>query len=142
MKKIISFAFVLFLSTSYITPMFTLSRKCKNMSNITTQVAFSVSKASEEPKKGDIFRHYKGKLYEVIAPVARHSEDLSEVIVYKALYDSPEFGKNSVWVRPRAMFQEHVVVDGKKVLRFKKVDPSLDPVDPSYWMILSDSFSD
>src|SRR3989339_1700850 len=142
MKIIISLAFVLFLSTSSIKSMFSVCRKCKNMSDVTAKVAFSVLKSPQEPKKGDIFRHYKGKLYEVIAPVARHSEDLSEVIVYKALYNSPEFGKNSVWVRPRAMFQEDVVVDGKKVVRFKKVDPSdIDPLveDVSLWLTISDS---
>lgn len=142
MKKFISLAFVLFLSTLSIKSMFTACRKCKNMSSTTTQVAFSVLKDSQEPKKGEIFRHYKGKFYEVIAPVARHSEDLSEVIVYKALYNSPEFGKNSVWVRPLAMFQEHIVVDGKKVVRFKKVDPSdVDPLveDISLCLTISDS---
>lgn len=142
MKKIISLAFVLFLSTSSIESMFTACRKCKNMSDVTAKVAFSVFKTSEKPKKGDIFRHYKGKYYEIIAPVARHSEDLSEVIVYKALYNSPEFGNNSVWVRPLAMFQEDVVVDGKKVVRFEKVNPSeIDPLveDVSLWLAISDS---
>ncbi len=63
------------------------------------------------------YRHYKGKEYEVIG-VARHSETLEELVVYKALYTS-EFGKNSLWVRPKKMFLETVEVDGKKVPRFK-----------------------
>ena len=111
------------------------------MNRVAINVTYFTLKTSQEPKKGEIFRHYKGKLYEVIAPIAHHSEDLSKVIVYKALYNSPEFGKNSVWVRPLAMFQEHVIIDGKKVLRFEKVDPSIDPIDPvdiSLLMMLSD----
>ncbi|MFN5831238.1 MAG: DUF1653 domain-containing protein, partial [Bacteroidota bacterium] len=32
-----------------------------------------------------IYKHYKGKLYEVIGLV-RHSETLEEMILYKALY--------------------------------------------------------
>jgi cyclomaltodextrinase / maltogenic alpha-amylase / neopullulanase len=63
------------------------------------------------------YRHYKGNLYEVIG-VARHSETLEELVIYRALYDSPEFGKNALWARPKKMFLEDVLVDGKKVPRF------------------------
>jgi len=66
------------------------------------------------------YQHYKGKFYEVIG-VARHSETLEELVVYRALYDSKEFGKNALWVRPKKMFFESVIVDGKKVSRFKYV---------------------
>ena len=62
------------------------------------------------------YKHYKGKLYEVIG-VARHSETLEEMVVYKALYES-EFGKDTLWVRPKVMFLETVTVDGKEVPRF------------------------
>ncbi len=60
------------------------------------------------------YKHYKGKQYEVIG-VARHSETLENMVVYKALY-LPE-GEN-LWVRPLNMFMEEVEVDGKKVPRF------------------------
>jgi hypothetical protein len=63
------------------------------------------------------YRHYKGKDYEVIG-IARHSETLEEMVVYKALYES-EFGKDSLWVRPKAMFLQKVVVDGREVDRFE-----------------------
>jgi hypothetical protein len=67
--------------------------------------------------KTGIYRHYKGKNYEVVG-VARHSETLEEMVVYKALYES-EFGKDSLWVRPKMMFLEKVIHDGKEVDRFK-----------------------
>ncbi|MFC1727066.1 DUF1653 domain-containing protein [Patescibacteria group bacterium] len=63
-------------------------------------------------------QHYKGKLHEVIG-VARHSETLEELVVYKALYESKDFGKDALWVRPLKMFLEKVEVDGNKVPRFK-----------------------
>ena len=63
------------------------------------------------------YRHYKGQFYEVIG-VARHSETLEEMVVYRALYDSKEFGKKALWVRPKKIFLEQVVVDGKKIPRF------------------------
>jgi hypothetical protein len=66
------------------------------------------------------YKHYKGKFYEVIGSV-RHSETLEEMVLYKALYDAPEFGKDQLWVRPAKMFLEEVEVNGEKVKRFKKV---------------------
>jgi len=67
-------------------------------------------------KKG-IYRHFKGNLYEVLS-VVRHSETTKEMVLYKALYVSPEFGENTLWVRPINMFEEEVVKDGKKMKRF------------------------
>ena len=64
------------------------------------------------------YEHFKGKPYEVVG-VARHSETLEELVVYKALYDSKDFGKNSLWVRPKKMFFENVTIEGKEVPRFK-----------------------
>jgi len=58
------------------------------------------------------YRHYKGKL-------SKHSETLEEFVFYKALYDSEEFGKSAIWVRPKKMFMENVIVDGKSIPRFK-----------------------
>ncbi len=66
------------------------------------------------------YQHYKGGYYEVIG-IARHSETLEELVTYRALYDSEEFGKNALWVRPKSMFLENVNIDGKNVPRFKFV---------------------
>jgi len=66
------------------------------------------------------YKHYKGKFYEVIG-FARDSETLEELVVYKALYDSEEFGNNALWVRPKKMFFETVNKDGKEVPRFEFV---------------------
>ncbi len=67
------------------------------------------------------YQHYKGKFYEVIG-VGRHSETLEELVIYRALYDSKEFGKNAMWARPKSMFLEEVTFDGKEVPRFKYVE--------------------
>ena len=71
----------------------------------------------EEVKLGK-YRHFKGKEYEVLG-IARNSETLEEFVVYKALYDSLDFGKNALWLRPKAMFLETVEKDGKTVKRFE-----------------------
>ena len=61
------------------------------------------------------YKHYKGKEYEVIG-IARHSETLEELVVYKALYQTE--GEN-LWVRPLKMFLEEVEIEGKKMPRFE-----------------------
>ncbi len=55
------------------------------------------------------YRHYKGseKIYEVIG-VAKHSETLEDLIVYRALYESSDFGYGQIWARPKEMFFEKV----------------------------------
>jgi len=68
-----------------------------------------------------IYQHYKGKQYQVIG-TGRHSETLEELVIYEALYNSDEFGKNALWVRPLKMFTEEIEIDGKKVPRFKKIE--------------------
>jgi len=65
------------------------------------------------------YRHYKQLDYEVIG-VVRHSETLEPLVLYRALY-----GEQGLWVRPFAMFNEEVWVDGVSVPRFKKLsDPA------------------
>ena len=69
---------------------------------------------------GAVYKHYKGHSYKVIG-VARYSETQEEMVVYEALYNNSEFGENSLWVRPKAMFLENVIVDGQEIERFKKI---------------------
>ena len=61
-----------------------------------------------------LYKHYKGNLYEVIGTV-RHSEDLQPMTLYRAQY-----GKHGLWVRPAAMFNEDVVIDGVRQPRFAR----------------------
>lgn len=64
-----------------------------------------------------LYRHYKGKDYEVLG-VARHSETEEWVVVYRALYG--DFG---LWVRPLTLFNEPVQLeDGSWVARFAPVN--------------------
>lgn len=58
------------------------------------------------------YRHFKGGEYEVIG-MAKHSETLEEMVVYRALY-----GEHGLWVRPASMWNETVERDGKTYRRF------------------------
>lgn len=62
------------------------------------------------------YRHYKGGEYEVIG-VARHSETLEPLVVYRPLYNASGW-----WVRPHAMFFGKLEVDGREQQRFTPVN--------------------
>lgn len=57
----------------------------------------TMSQANQRTIEVDkIYQHYKGKNYKVIA-IARYSEDPNmRYVIYQALYDTPEFGKDTV----------------------------------------------
>ena len=61
------------------------------------------------------YRHYKGQHY-LVLEVARHSETLEALVVYRPLY-----GEGALWVRPAAMFTETVEVNGVAQPRFARV---------------------
>ena len=58
------------------------------------------------------YRHFKGGEYQVLG-VAKHSETLEPMVVYRALY-----GEGGLWVRPAAMWNETVERDGRTFRRF------------------------
>lgn len=62
-----------------------------------------------------IYEHFKGQRYEVFG-VGRHTETDEELVFYRTLY-----GDYSFWVRPAAMFIEHVERGGYRGPRFRKV---------------------
>jgi predicted enzyme related to lactoylglutathione lyase len=62
------------------------------------------------------YRHYKGGHYEVVG-VVRHSESLEPLVLYRPLDNN-----TGLWVRPLAMFVEHVVDAGQTKPRFSKVE--------------------
>lgn len=65
-----------------------------------------------------VYQHYKGNKYLVLG-TAKHSETLEELVLYTTLYENKE---SVLWVRPLKMFLENVMVNGKEVERFRKVE--------------------
>ena len=64
-----------------------------------------------------LYKHYKGNMYEVIG-IAKHSETLEEMVVYKATYQEEPY---NIWVRPKAMFLEKIEINGNLIERFSKI---------------------
>ena len=62
------------------------------------------------------YRHFKGNEYELLY-IARHSETLEPMVVYKALY-----GEQGIWVRPAHMWTEQVEQNGYTGPRFYKTE--------------------
>lgn len=62
------------------------------------------------------YRHFKGNGYHVLG-VARHSETCEELVVYR-----PEYGERGLWVRPKSMFLETVLLDGQETPRFRRLE--------------------
>jgi len=67
-----------------------------------------------------IYRHYKGKDYQVLG-VARHSESADLFVVYRPLY-----GDSELWIRPLDMFTELVEDEGVIRARFSLKADTLD----------------
>lgn len=68
-----------------------------------------------------IYQHYKGGIYEVLW-AGKHTETLEDCIVYKALYNHPEFGEDALWIRPKSLFFSEIEFQGRMIPRFFKID--------------------
>lgn len=73
----------------------------------------------QEPRPNEIYRHFKGKCYQILY-VALHSETMEKMVVYQQLY-----APYAVYVRPLDMFMSEVdrtkYPQVEQVWRFEKL---------------------
>lgn len=70
---------------------------------------------------GKRYRHWKGMEYTVLSIARLETDPTKEYVVYRAEYISPDFGKDTVWLREKTIFEEQIEIAGKLVDRFSVV---------------------
>ncbi len=87
---------------------------------------------SQEIQVGGVYRHYKGKLYKVLA-IAVDTElawvdDPAQItpkqkrVIYQGIGDDHALSTEIVWDRPYEMFAEEIELDGVTTKRFSLVE--------------------
>ena len=67
---------------------------------------------------GAIYQHYKGTRVKVLFE-AIESETKEHLVIYMHLEDGV------IWARPKHMFLENIILDGKEIERFQKIEQGI-----------------
>ncbi|GGO99662.1 DUF1653 domain-containing protein [Wenjunlia tyrosinilytica] len=92
-----------------------------------TEQVHSTSGAEQLPFRLGVYEHFTGNQYQVdgfgrLVFGDGEQENVGEqVVVYHALFTSPRYGEQAVWIRPVDNFTEEIVIDGRTVQRFRYV---------------------
>ena len=65
-----------------------------------------------------MYRHYKGTKVKVLFE-AIQSETKEHLVIYMHLEDGV------IWARPKHMFLENIILDGKEIERFEKIEQEI-----------------
>ena len=100
------------------------SPDCQNNKDAKTSLVGSRS----TPWRGEVWRHFKGNLYKIIACPVKHTETNEQLVVYQALYGDYRIDDFTVYARPLEIFMGRVdkqkYPDAKQNYRFELVEPA------------------
>ena len=83
--------------------------------------------ANESPDLAPgIYEHYKHKHRYQVLGIAIHTETMEKMVVYKALYETKDYGLNQLWIRPLKMFCEMVTHNGETLKRFRFISSPIE----------------
>jgi len=86
--------------------------------NIKNATVFNKLNFMKNLEIGAVYRHYKGTKVKVLFE-AIQSETKEHLVIYMHLEDGV------IWARPKHMFLENIVLDGKEIERFEKIDSEI-----------------
>ena len=66
--------------------------------------------------KNGIYKHNKGKYYKVIG-IGRQTNTLDENVIYSALYNDSQYGKNALWIRKLEEFNGEVIDSNGNIMK-------------------------
>jgi hypothetical protein len=66
------------------------------------------------------YLHFKWMYFNVIW-IAKHTETFEEMVIYEHIDKNQWLDETTLRVRPKKMFEDNVIIDGKTIPRFKYV---------------------
>jgi hypothetical protein len=79
-----------------------------------------------------VYEHFSGHRYQVtgfghhVTGDGAEEHPGAEVVIYRAMFTSPQYGDRHVWVRPADNFFQEVEIGGRRVPRFRYLGDGAD----------------
>jgi hypothetical protein len=76
---------------------------------------------SMKAEVGRQYKHYKGGVYTVLAIGHLEANPAERMVVYQSEYDTTDYPRGTVWIRPVDSFNGTIVIDDLEQERFMQI---------------------